>query len=191
MLRAASASRVGCAAAVRPQLQIQLRPRARPSSSVAEPVKPATVVDRLAQPFAQSSLLGPSTGAAEPDVPDNYRWRMVPPAMAAHLCIGAPWAWSALSGTLTREYGFVVSAADDWTLSEATIPMQIAFMMQGVAAGGAGAWQVKVGMRASMFVGGCLFGGGMGIGGLGILLHSKFLLVGGAGFLAGSGIGVM
>jgi hypothetical protein len=174
---------------------------------------PATVslADKLAAPFASSSLLGPQTGQASAGF--TNRWAFVPPAMAAHLCIGAPWAWSALSPTLTREYGFVVSAASDWTMADTTWPMQLAFCMQGmrpfspaipvallsisptacagVGAAVVGTWQVKAGMRASMVAGGCLFGGGMMVGSVGILLHSKMLLIGGAGFLAGSGIGTM
>jgi hypothetical protein len=157
-----------------------------PSTSVLD-----RAADALAAPFIGSASIGPTTGSASPGVSSSYRWAMVPPAMAAHLCIGAPWAWSALSGVLTQEAGFVVSAASDWSMAEATTPMQIAFMMQGVGAGAAGAWQVKAGMRASMLAGGCFFGGGMALGGLGVLLHSKLLLVGGAGFLAGTGIGTM
>ena len=108
------------------------------------------LLDKLADPFVNSKLFGPHTGQS----PEGFtnRWLFVPPAMAAHLCIGAPWAWSALSGTLTREHGFVCSAASDWSLGDATYPMQLAFLMQGVGAALVGGWQLKVGMRSSMAV---------------------------------------
>lgn len=54
---------------------------------------------------------GPLSQAA-PDY--TNRWAMVAPAFLTHMCIGSPWAWSVMSGTLTRELGFVASAAGDW-----------------------------------------------------------------------------
>jgi hypothetical protein len=33
------------------------------------------------------------------------------------MSIGSPYAWSIMASTLTRENGFVVSAASDWSLS--------------------------------------------------------------------------
>ena len=60
----------------------------------------------------------------------SSRWKMVVPAFAAHMCIGSPYAWSALSGHLSREYGFVCSSAADWSLSEVTMPLSIVFALQ-------------------------------------------------------------
>lgn len=31
-------------------------------------------------------------------------------------CCGAPWGWSVAADYMTKEYGFVVSSAMDWTL---------------------------------------------------------------------------
>lgn len=42
------------------------------------------------------------------------RWAMVAPAFLTHMCIGSPWAWSVLSGTIKNEMGIVASAAGDW-----------------------------------------------------------------------------
>ncbi|CAN0243714.1 unnamed protein product [Ectocarpus sp. 13 AM-2016] len=39
---------------------------------------------------------------------------MVAPAFLTHMCIGSPWAWSVMSGTISRELGIVSSAAGDW-----------------------------------------------------------------------------
>ena len=54
----------------------------------------------------------------------SARWKYVLPAAATHACIGSPYAWSAVSSVLTREHGFVVSAASDWTFAETTVPLQ-------------------------------------------------------------------
>ena len=53
------------------------------------------------------------------------RWSMFAPAFVTHVCLGAPYGWSAISGTLAREYGFVVSSAGDWALSSCTYPMSV------------------------------------------------------------------
>ena len=39
--------------------------------------------------------------------------------------LGAPYGWSAISASLTREFGFVSSSAADWGLAECTYPMSI------------------------------------------------------------------
>jgi hypothetical protein len=46
------------------------------------------MLDKLSAPFVNSSLIGPQTGQAAEGF--TNRWLFVPPAMAAHLCIGAP-----------------------------------------------------------------------------------------------------
>ena len=39
--------------------------------------------------------------------------------------LGAPYGWSAISASLTREFGFVSSSAADWGLADCTYPMSI------------------------------------------------------------------
>jgi len=34
----------------------------------------------------------------------------------AHMCIGGPYAWSIMASAITKEYGVIVSAANDWSL---------------------------------------------------------------------------
>lgn len=50
---------------------------------------------------------------------------MLVPAVATHISLGAPYGWSAISGTVAREYGFVTAGAADWSLDLATYPMSI------------------------------------------------------------------
>ncbi len=50
---------------------------------------------------------------------------MFVPAFSIHVCLGAPYAWSAISSAIAREYGFVASASADWMLDACTYPMSI------------------------------------------------------------------
>jgi len=118
------------------------------------------------------------------------RWAFVLPAFASHACIGAPYAWSLMTGPLTKEYGFVTSAAGDWTLNEATFPLMIIFALQGAAAAAGAKWQIRVGGRKSIAVAGACWGGGLMAGALGIHLHSLPLLYIGYGFFGGLGVGL-
>lgn len=54
---------------------------------------------------------------------------MALPPFMAHLCIGGPYAWSVVAAAITKEYGVIVSSAADWTLSEASLPLSLIFMM--------------------------------------------------------------
>lgn len=153
-------------------------PQCRWQSSAGQPPKLS----------AFDKLFGPQTVEAKPSF--TNRWAIVVPAFLTHMCIGSPWAWSAVSGTLAREYGFVTSAAADWSLSETTFPLSLVFGMQGISAAFAGKWQMKVGARLAMTVAGMCFGGGLMLGGMGIAMHNLWLIYLGYGILAGVGVGV-
>ncbi|RYG65938.1 MFS transporter [archaeon] len=118
------------------------------------------------------------------------RWTMLVPAFMNHLCIGSPYAWSMMADELTRELGFVVSSAQDWTLMQAALPLSLVFIFQGLAAAYFGKWQIKVGVRKSLFAAASCFGGGLLVGSAGIYMHSLPLLYLGYGVLAGTGIGL-
>eukprot|EP00607_Mallomonas_marina_P007221 CAMPEP_0182416744 /NCGR_PEP_ID=MMETSP1167-20130531/1103_1 /TAXON_ID=2988 /ORGANISM="Mallomonas Sp, Strain CCMP3275" /LENGTH=655 /DNA_ID=CAMNT_0024589777 /DNA_START=227 /DNA_END=2194 /DNA_ORIENTATION=+ len=118
------------------------------------------------------------------------RWLMAVPAVAAHMCIGSPWAWSVMADVLTRDFGVVASSANDWTLSQTALPLSIVFLFQGLSASVLGKWQAKVGPRASIAAAACSFGGGMLLGAAGVHFHSLPLLYGGYGVLSGIGIGL-
>ena len=133
------------------------------------------------------SWIGPDTVVAkEGEV--SSRWAMALPAVATHLCLGSPWAWSLVGDACTRQLGFVAPAAGDWSLGECALPLSIVFLMQGVGAASFGGWQMKVGPRKAMAVSGLFFGGGIMLGALGIHMHSLPLLYAGYGFLGGTGI---
>lgn len=118
------------------------------------------------------------------------RWLMVVPAVMAHICIGSPFGWSVMADAITRQNGFVASAATDWTLGEAALPLSFAFICQGIVASSLGTWQMKIGTRKSMAIASVCFGGGMMMGAAGVYLHSLPLLYIGYGVLGGTGMGL-
>lgn len=156
---------------------------------------PLSLVHRLPQRNLSlwSRYMGKDAAVAE----DNWggdgslrRWSMIAPAFFTHLCIGSPYAWSAVSGTLSQEIGFVVPAADDWTFAEVAVPLSIVFALQGIAAAAGGKWQMRVGERTSLCVAASFFGGGLMVGAAGIAMHNLPLLYLGYGLLAGTGVGL-
>ena len=72
----------------------------------------------------EKSLMGPDAAIAENPEKTN-RWSMFVPAFATHVCLGAPYGWSAISASLAREHGFVTAAASDWALDSCTYPMSV------------------------------------------------------------------
>ncbi len=46
--------------------------------------------------------------------PGFNRWLIAPASVAIHLCIGSVYAWSIFNPALTKQFGVVASAADDW-----------------------------------------------------------------------------
>jgi len=133
-------------------------------------------------------FIGPEAVVASPSF--KGRWLIALPAFATHMCIGAPYAWSAMSWPLTREHGFVTAAASDWSLAETTLPLSIVFLMHGVTAALAGKWQMKVGPRAAIAAAGVCFGGGLLLGSVGIAMHNLWLVYLGYGFFGGTGLGL-
>jgi len=110
------------------------------------------------------------------------------PAFLTHVSLGAPYGWSAISASIARDHGFVVSAASDWTLELATYPMSIIMAAGGVSAALVGKWTLEVGVRKAMAVGGMLFGAGFFLTAAGVQAHSLPLMYAG-NLVAGIGYG--
>jgi len=53
--------------------------------------------------------------------PGYNRWYVPIASVSIHLCIGSVCAWSICNPPLTRVFGVVTSAADDWSLSQVVI----------------------------------------------------------------------
>ena len=118
------------------------------------------------------------------------RWLMAGPAFLSHLCIGAPYGWSAIASHLSKEHGLVCSASSDWSLAEVSMPMSVVFCLHGLSAALLGKWQMKVGQRVSIGLAGLCFGGGFALSGLGAALHNLPLIYLGFGVLSGTGLGL-
>nr|XP_040568855.1 LOW QUALITY PROTEIN: oxalate:formate antiporter-like [Lepeophtheirus salmonis] len=142
--------------------------------------------------FASSSsgfmekYFGPESSIASPDF--KNRWSMFVPAFATHVCLGSPYGWSAISGTINKELGFVAPASADWSLDMCTYPMSIMIAFGGIAAAVFGKWTMKVGTRKALFCGGSLLGTAFLLSGIGVAQHSLPLLYMG-NLLAGIGYG--
>eukprot|EP00474_Spongospora_subterranea_P009463 CRZ09921.1 hypothetical protein [Spongospora subterranea] len=118
------------------------------------------------------------------------RWKMAIPAVAGHLCIGSPYAWSLLADPMTRELGIVATSAGDWGLPATAGVMSVTFAVQGITSALVGNWQNRVGPTICVGVAGLCFGGGMMLAGAGLLHHNLALVYAGYGVLGGISIGL-
>jgi MFS family permease len=90
----------------------------------------------------------------------------------------------------TREFGFVCSSADDWSMGQVALPMSLLFCLHGLSAAAFGKWQMKVGPRTSINLAGLCFGGGLALSGLGTYMHNLPLIYLGFGIFSGTGLGL-
>ena len=98
------------------------------------------------------------------------------PAFTTHVCLGAPYGWSAISHRLSLEVGMVSPASGDWSLDQVTWPMSIQIASGGISAALLANWTGRVGVRRAMVTGSLLFGGGMMVSSQGVLQHNLLLL---------------
>jgi len=122
--------------------------------------------------------------------PGFNRWKVPPASIAIHLCIGSVYAWSIYNPPLTRLFGVVLPASDDWSLQDVTWVFSVAIVFLGLAAALAGHWLDKVGPRMVGTAAAVLWGGGYLIGSIGIYTHQLWLLYFGYGVLGGCGLGL-
>lgn len=122
--------------------------------------------------------------------PGFNRWLIAPTSVAIHLCIGSVYAWSIFNPALTKQFGVVASAADDWSFSSVVWIFSTAIVFLGLAAAVGGKWLENVGPRATGFLAACLWGGGFLIGSIGIATHQLWLIYLGYGAIGGCGLGL-
>ncbi len=122
--------------------------------------------------------------------PGFNRWLVPPASIAIHLCIGSVYAWSIYNPALTRVFGVVTPAADDWTLGGVVWIFTVAIVSLGLSAAVAGKWLEEVGPRTVGVVAALCWGGGYLIGSLGIALHELWLIYLGYGVIGGCGLGL-
>lgn len=122
--------------------------------------------------------------------PGFNRWRVPLASVAIHLCIGSVYAWSIFNPPLTRVQGVVTSAAEDWTLAQASRTFVVAIVFLGLSAAVAGKWLERVGPRTVGTVAAVCWGGGFLLGALGIWWRQLWLLYLGYGVVGGCGLGL-
>ncbi|MEZ5490570.1 MAG: OFA family MFS transporter [Gammaproteobacteria bacterium] len=122
--------------------------------------------------------------------PGYNRWLVPLASIAIHLCIGSVYAWSIYNPSLTRVYGVVASAGDDWSLSQVVWVFTVAIVFLGLAAAFGGKWLERVGPRKVGVVSAFCWGGGYLVGAAGILTHQLWLLYLGYGVIGGCGLGL-
>lgn len=121
--------------------------------------------------------------------PSYNRWLIAFSALGIHLCIGSVYAWSLFNPALTKRVGVVVSAAEDWSLTNVVWVFTVAIVVLGLSAAFLGKWLEKVGPRLVGLVAATCWGGGFMIGGLGIMTGQLWLLYLGYGVIGGIGLG--
>ncbi|TDJ32612.1 MAG: MFS transporter [Gammaproteobacteria bacterium] len=122
--------------------------------------------------------------------PGYNRWRVPLASVAIHLCIGSVYAWSIYNPPLSKVFGVVGSAADDWNLGEVVWIFTVAIVSLGLSAAVAGRWLEKVGPRLVGTVAACCWGGGYIVGAAGIFTHQLWLIYLGYGVIGGCGLGL-
>jgi MFS family permease len=123
--------------------------------------------------------------------PAGYnRWRIVPSALAIHLCIGQAYAFSVFNLPLSTALGGTAPAAGDWKVSTIGWVFSCAIVFLGLSAALFGRWLERVGPRAAMVVSALCFSSGLAISALGIAQHQFVLLLLGYGVIGGIGLGI-
>lgn len=132
--------------------------------------------------------------------PGYNRWLVPPAALAIHLCIGQIYAYSVFNLPMTKimgaqqgltsEAGEIIAAAGDWKLTTLGWIFSIALFTLGASAAIFGKWLERVGPRMAMFASALCFAGGFFVAGLGIELHSIWLVYLGHGVIGGVGLGL-
>jgi MFS family permease len=120
----------------------------------------------------------------------STRWRIVLAALAINLSVGQVYAFSVFTLPLTRALGMTQSTPSDWKLTTIGWTFTLAYVFLGLSAGFAGAWQERVGPRASGLVAACCWSGGFLLSAVGVHWHRIELLYLGYGVLGGCGLGI-
>ncbi len=158
----------------------------RPVASITGSGAGAAVPPRTPSFFSPERSMVSAETAAKP----SFRWTQIVPAVAAHLCLGAPYAWSVFNAPLTKEFGVLVASTSDWTLGAVVPVVSAVFAMQGLSAALLGKYMEPLSARLNGMLSAAAFGGGFMLGGLGVYIHSLPLLYLGYGVFGGLGIGL-
>lgn len=122
--------------------------------------------------------------------PGFNRWLVPPAALAVHLSVGQVYAFSVFSKPLAQLAGGQAPGAGDWSAKQIGVVFSIAIVFLGLSAAVFGRWMEAAGPRKAMVASALCFGGGLGVGAIGIAHHLLWLLYAGYGVLGGIGLGL-
>ena len=133
------------------------------------------------------------------------RWRVIPAAVAVHLCIGMAYGFSVFWIPLSQAIGITKSLACDstvsiladlftttcdWRISSLGWIYTLFFVVLGLSAATGGSWLERAGPRKAGILSAVCWCGGLYVSALGIYLHQLWLLWLGAGVIGGIGLGI-
>ncbi|MEQ1948310.1 MAG: OFA family MFS transporter [Bryobacteraceae bacterium] len=113
------------------------------------------------------------------------RWKIPIAAVAVHICIGSVYAWS----TFNRPIQALIPNSPP-LLSPPYSTFSTALVLLGLSAAFGGPWVERRGPRAAASAAAMLFGSGLVVGGIGLLLHQAVLVFLGMGVIGGMGCGL-
>mmetsp|Transcript_6742 Transcript_6742/g.9855 ORF Transcript_6742/g.9855 Transcript_6742/m.9855 type:complete len:729 (-) Transcript_6742:102-2288(-) len=128
---------------------------------------------------------------APPHVPSSQRLYAVPAAWTVHLSIGAVYAYSMFTPSLTTSLGVVSNAPMDWSHAEVLPVFSAAAVTFGLTSAALGSWVEKVGPRQACATGALFWSGGLITSAVGVDLHMLPLVYAGYGLLGGIGWAMM
>jgi hypothetical protein len=91
---------------------------------------------------------------------------------------------------MSRELGVVGSAAGDWDIIEATLPLSLGFAMSGLISSIFGETISNMGPRKALLGSAVCIGGGLALSSVGVYTHTLPLLYLGFGTSVGAGVGL-
>jgi len=122
--------------------------------------------------------------------PEKFnRWVAFPGTFLVQISIGSVYAWSIFNNPLTREFGVVTAAANDWTLGSVVNTFSLAAVSLGLTTFFLGPWCEQAGPRKVSLLAATVWGSGLCVSALGTYTHMLPLLYLGYGVLGGAGWG--
>jgi MFS transporter, OFA family, oxalate/formate antiporter len=130
------------------------------------------------------STLAPGVSETQQDAAFN-RWLIPVAAVLVHICIGSVYAWS----TFNRPIIALLPGQPSW-FSPPYTTFSTALVFLGLSAAIGGPWVERRGPRVAATFSAFLFGSGLVIGGIGLLLRQSVIVFLGMGVIGGMGCGM-
>src|SRR6202046_4786548 len=113
------------------------------------------------------------------------RWFVPVAAILIHVCIGSIYAWSTFNRPIQALF-----PNEPWWFSPPYITFSTALVLLGLSAAFGGPWVERKGPRAAAIASAILFGCGLVVGGIGLVVRQSWLVFLGMGIIGGMGCGL-